>query len=119
MRSVSHKLTVLLTLSVGVLSACKSVNNSSSEGKTLDNFARKQGEAIKQNSCDGSITGGFTDQHKDYFEQWFTDSQVQSKDSMVQIGADGGSSADAAIIEAALKKALTSVPLNLQLVFFG
>jgi hypothetical protein len=119
MRSVSQKLTVLLTMSVGVLSACKSVNNDVSDGKSLDNFARKQGIAITQNSCDGSITGGFTGQHKDYFDQWFTDSQVQSKDSLIQIGADGGSSADAAIIEGALKKALTSVPLNLQLVFFG
>jgi hypothetical protein len=119
MRTTSHKLAVLITLSVSAISACKSVNQSASDSKSLDNFARKQGDAIVQNSCDGSITGGFTDQHKDYFEQWFTDSQIQSKDSLIQIGADAGNAGDAAVIDAALKKALTSVPLNLQLVFFG
>ena len=119
MRSVSHSLLALLTVTVGALSACKAVNNSSSEARSLDNFARKQGDGIRENTCNGSTTGGFTDQHKDYFEQWFTDSQVQSKDSLIQIGADNGNAADAAIIEKALKDALTSVPLNLQLVFFG
>jgi hypothetical protein len=107
-----------IVLSFVAANGCKSTNKGS-EVRSLDNFARKQGDAVKHNVCDGSVSGGMTQQHQDYFGEWFEGSGDQSKDSLIQIQADNRNKDDAAVIEAALKKALTSVPLNLQTVFFG
>lgn len=118
MRICSVMMKAALLLSFVAANGCKSTNRES-DVRSLDNFARKQGDAVKHNVCDGSVSGGMTQQHEEYFGEWFEGSEDQSKDALVQIQADNRDKGDAEVIEAALKKALTSVPLNLQTVFFG